>query len=162
MEPQLSLGLFDFGASYVVVGQPPARGLRTDFLNEEFPVSLDLYLGGRYTYLEAKADSTYDDKSTGTAGGDASFVDPLIGARFHFPIAETVLLLARGDIGGFGAGSQLSSNFAAGLHWSVERRLALNFVYRFITIDYRSGREADEIWYKLTHQGLIVGVTYIF
>ncbi len=158
VEPKLSLGLFDFGASYVLIGSPPARALRREDLSEDVPISVDLYLGGRYTFLEAKADST----PGGSAGSDAAFVDPVIGIRGNFPLARTVLFLFRGDVGGLTVGSDLSSNFAMALHWSVARKWWVNFLYRWYTVDYKTGSGADEIVYKVTHQGPVVGVTYMF
>ena len=154
----LSLGLFDFGVGYVLLGSPPARALRQEGPSEDVPISLDLYVGGRYTFLEAKVDST----SRGTAGGDASFVDPVVGVRGNFPISQTVLFVFRGDVGGFTIGSNFSSNFAAALHWSVAQKWWLNFLYRWYTVDYKTGSGADELNYKMTHQGPIFGVTYIF
>ena len=158
VEPGLSLGLFDFGAGYVLLGSPPARALRQGDVGEDSPISLDAYLGGRYTFLEAKVDSTPGEK----AGGDATFVDPVIGIRGNFPIAQTVLFVFRGDVGGFTVGSEFSSNFAAALHWAAAQKWWLNFLYRWYTVDYQSGSGADELKYKLTHQGLIFGVTYVF
>jgi hypothetical protein len=161
IEPGLSLGLFDFGAAYVLLGAPPARALRQEGPLEKMPVSLDLYLGGRYTFIDVTSDSTSDSGTT-SGGGDASFVDPVIGLRANFPVTETLLFLFRGDVGGFTLGSDFSSNFGMALHWSVAQKWWLNFLYRWYTVDYRSGSGADEVVYKMTHQGPVFGVTYVF
>lgn len=158
VEPKLSLGLFGFGASYVLLGSPPARALRQEGPSEDTPISFDLYFGGRYTFLEVKADST----PGGTAGGDASFVDPVVGVRGSFPISRTVLFVFRGDVGGFTVGSNFSGDFAMALHWSVAQKWWLNFLYRWYTVDYKTGSGADEIDYDMNHLGAIFGVTYIF
>jgi hypothetical protein len=160
-EPKLSLGLFDFGAAYVLLGSPPARALRQEGPPADVPISFDFYFGGRYTYIDAKVDTT-EGSSTGSYGGDASFVDPVIGIRGNFPITQTVLFLFRGDIGGFTLGSDFSSNVALALHWAVAQKWWLNFVYRWYTVDYKAGSGADDLRYKITHQGLIFGVTYVF
>jgi hypothetical protein len=161
VEPKLSLGLLDFGASYVLLGSPPARALRQEGPSEDIPISFDLSFGGRYTFLEAKADSTFDGGQASSAGGDAGFVDPVIGVRGNFPITGTVLFVFRGDVGGFTVASEFSSNFGMALHWAVAQKWWLNFVYRWYSVDYRTGSGADEIKYKMTHQGLLFGVTYV-
>ncbi len=160
--PKISLGLFDFGASYVLLGSPPSRALRQEGPSEDIPISFDLCVGGRYTFLEVKADSSFDDGRASSAGGDAGFVDPVLGVRGNFPVTRTVLLVFRGDVGGFTIGSEFSSNFGMALHWAVAEKWWLNFLYRWYNVDYRTGSGADEIDYKMTHQGLIFGVTYIF
>lgn len=161
IENKMSLGLFDFGASYILRGMPPARALRTGARTEDVPIFFDLYFGGRYTFLEVKTDSTDAGEKT-TGGGDASFVDPVVGARAHFPITNTVLFLFKADVGGFGLGSDFCSQFAGAVHWSVAQNWWLDFLYRWYNVDYKEGSGADELKYNMTHQGPLFGVTYIF
>lgn len=140
----------------------PSRALRQEGLSEDIPISFDLCVGGRYTFLEVKADSTFDDGQASSAGGDASFVDPVIGVRGNLPISRTVLFVFLGDVAGFTVGSEFSGNFGMALDWAVADAWWLNFLYRWYNVDYREGTGADEVVYKMTHQGLIFGVTYIF
>lgn len=60
--------------------------------------------------------------SAALAGGDASFIDPVVGVRGNFPVTRTLLFVFRGDVGGFTVGSNFSSNFGLALHWAAAQK----------------------------------------
>jgi hypothetical protein len=95
--------------------------------------------GARYTNLRQ------DFKFTGPLGGvtkldeDESWIDPIIGARGSLGLSDSVELEARGDVGGFGVGSDLTWTAQGAVAWHVARRAALRAGYRHRSIDYSSG-----------------------
>jgi hypothetical protein len=70
---------------------------------------IDALAGGRYTNLSVSA-SLNDGSSPSQS---KSWVDPFIGARVRLEMTPTWDFQLRGDIGGFGAGSQFSWNLVA-------------------------------------------------
>ncbi len=74
-----------------------------------------------------------------TFSRDKWLVDPIIGGRFHMGLSERWLLSLRGDIGGFGVGSDLTWNASALLGYRLSERTTLAFGYRHLAIDYGSG-----------------------
>ena len=74
-----------------------------------------------------------------TFSRDKWLVDPIIGGRFHMGLSERWLLSLRGDIGGFGVGSDLTWNASALLGYRLSERTTLAFGYRHLAIEYGSG-----------------------
>jgi hypothetical protein len=75
------------------------------------PVTLGVYAGARYMYLSSELDAT--GGVVGAAQRSANvfesiaWADPLIGVRWSVPLLDWLSLDFRGDIGGFGASSDL-------------------------------------------------------
>src|SRR4051794_39550161 len=83
------------------------------------PIAFDLLGGVRYWYQEAElgldVTRSFDIAGLEIAGsrafarsGSVNWLDPLIGARVRYAVAPGHELFLRGDIGGFGAGSEFS------------------------------------------------------
>ena len=93
-----------------------------------------------------------------TFSRDKWLVDPIIGGRFHMGLSERWLLSLRGDIGGFGVGSELTWNASALLGYRLSERTTLAFGYRYLAIDYSSGNlELD-----LEFSGPFLGISFGF
>jgi hypothetical protein len=76
------------------------------------PISLGVYAGMRYVHLGSHIDSTASIDQLGLARETEASVtydwaDPLVGVRFEVPLHDRLSLDFRGDIGGFGASSDL-------------------------------------------------------
>ena len=66
-----------------------------------------------------------------------NWVDPLLGARLQTPLSPNLRFTVFGDVGGFGAGSQLW--LVAGLlGYQVNKRFTLQAGYRYLDVNYRS------------------------
>jgi hypothetical protein len=87
----------------------------------ERPLTLGAYAGARYVYLSNDVDAT-----VGVVGGtqrsaavfeSLDWADPLVGIRWSVPILDPVSLDFRGDIGGFGASSDLTWGLVGALRW---------------------------------------------
>ena len=107
-------------------------------------------------------------KSTGSdlvdlkAGRDASWVDPMLGLQYRRPLGDQWWLNLRGDIGGFGIGSDFMYHLLANLRWQASDTVGVVFGYRVISFDYEDGKDAKYQRYDLTEQGPLVGISISF
>jgi hypothetical protein len=67
-----------------------------------------------------------------------NLVDPLVGTRFEAAVSPKVSVKFQGDVGGFGAGSQVEYQLVGLLGYKVKPNLTLQGGYRYLYIDYRS------------------------
>jgi hypothetical protein len=89
---------------------------------------------------------------------DVDFVDPIIAARANFRVNPRVSILAYTDVGGFGAGSDLTFQALATVNARVARRVWLSGGYRYLLVDYaKNGVRVDS---RLG--GPLVGATFTF
>lgn len=120
------------------------------------------------TYIDLSADLEAtirvpgEDDVMRRASAGASWVDPLVGLQYHVPIGEQWRFNLRGDIGGFGIGSDLTYQVLANFRWQASERLGMVFGYRMIGFDYESGHDAGYERYDLLEQGPLVGMTISF
>ncbi len=91
-----------------------------------------------------------------------SWVDPIIGVRLTHPISPRASFLARGDIGGFGAGSEFSWNIEAGAEFSLTRRLGLQVFFKTLGIDYQQGSGSSFYKYDVVTPGVVIGLPIRF
>lgn len=85
-------------------------------------------------------------------------VDPVVAGRINGKIANGWSALFYGDIGGFGAGSEFTSQLLGTVNARVGSRVWLSAGYRYLTVDYRgSGSRAD-----VHLGGPILGATVTF
>jgi hypothetical protein len=136
-------------------------GLEADFgyvLGER----LTLFGGLRYVGLDA------DLRVTGPLGNELSasegqnWVDPVVGAIYAWPLAEDWALNLRGDIGGFGIGSDFAWQGIATLRWQFSPRTSLAVAYRYLDMDYEDGKGSDYFKYDMATSGPAMGVIFTF
>jgi hypothetical protein len=89
------------------------------------PLTLGVYAGMRYVHLGSKIRATaavdqlgLESRTNATVTFD--WADPLIGVRFEVPLHDRLSLDFRGDIGGFGASSDLIWGLAGGARYWME------------------------------------------
>ncbi|MBR0670551.1 porin family protein [Neoroseomonas soli] len=87
-----------------------------------------------------------------------SWVDPVIAARGVVRLNDSLAITGYGDIGGFGAGSQLTYQLMATLDWQITANISASVGYRWIHIDYDKGR--SDI--SLDMAGPIIGASLRF
>jgi hypothetical protein len=104
------------------------------------------------------------DVITRKASDDASWVDPLIGLQYNVPFAGNWRFNLRGDIGGFGIGSDLSYQVLTNFRWQASDTLGVFFGYRLIAFDYEDGKKGNRNYqrFDLTEQGPLVGLSLSF
>lgn len=104
------------------------------------------------------------DSVTRKASVDADWIDPLVGLQYNVPFAGNWRFNLRGDIGGFGIGSDLSYQVLTNFRWQANDTLGVVFGYRLIGFDYEDGRKGSSKYqrFDLTEQGPLVGMTISF
>jgi opacity protein-like surface antigen len=136
-------------------------GLEADFgyaLNER----LTLLAGLRYVSLDADLKVTGPLGNPLTASESQDWVDPVIGAQYSWPFADQWTLALRGDIGGFGIGSDFAWQGVATLRWQFSSRTALGVAYRYLDIDYEDGKGDNFFKYDMATSGPAMGVVFTF
>ena len=96
--------------------------------------------------------------SFGVADRDRDWVDPVVGARGTAELNEDWSLQWRGDIGGFGVGSDFSFQLLAGLRYAFHESGHLAFGYRHLDVDY----DDDGLVYDSAFSGPILGLLWGF
>jgi hypothetical protein len=141
------------------------------------PVAFDILAGARYWYQEA-------DLSFGVAGavdvgglevagarafarsGSVDWLDPMIGARVRYTVAPGHELLLRGDIGGFGVGSEFSWQAigAYGFEFGTYNGITFSGVigYRALYVDYVQGEGRNRYEFDMLQHGPILGISARF
>lgn len=93
---------------------------------------------------------------------DVDWIDPTIGLAWHRPFAERWRVDLRGDLGGFGVGSDLLVQALATVRWQANDRVGIGFGYRLLQFEYEEGSGSSRRAYDLTEQGPLAGVTFTF
>lgn len=96
------------------------------------------------------------------AEAGVDWVDPTVGLGFHRPLGASWRLNLRGDVGGFGVGSNLLVHLLANVRWQTSGKVGIVFGYRYIAFDYEEGDGLDYQRYDLAEQGPLVGVAFSF
>ncbi len=128
-------------------------------------VTMDVFAGARYTYLDIELD--FKNVPQPTASGDKHWVDPLVGSRVILDLTQRWAVSLDGSIGGFGVGSDFAWD-AAGLIgyrfplFSKENNAALFGGYRARYQDYTDGSGDDEFKWDVTLHGPILGMSIGF
>lgn len=130
---------------------------------------LDILGGGRYWYL-------YNDVNVGlviednvnrvsryiSASGSKQWIDPFIGFRTGFQFTKDLMMVLRGDIGGFSVGSKFSWNASGYFVYSVSQMVGLVAGYRALYVDYEDGSGRNKFEWDMTTHGPVVGLTIRF
>jgi hypothetical protein len=141
------------------------------------PAALDVIVGGRYWYQ--KADVTFDLATTLDIGdltrvggrglarsGAVSWADPFVGARLRLAVAPGQEFILRGDVGGFGVGSNFSWQAIAGYSFDFAVRNGVTFSgvlgYRALYVDYAQGEGRRRYEFDMLQHGPILGVSMRF
>jgi len=129
---------------------------------EEFEVevaTVDLLVGGRYWDIESKIDFP----ASPDAQGGEEWIDPIVGVRFVAadPMAG-LSILVEGDIGGFGAGSDLTWNVTTLLGWRFMERATVWLGYRVLDVDYDEGSGASRFEFDAVMSGPLAGCALRF
>ena len=92
------------------------------------------------------------------------WVDPVIGSRWHHPMGDKWKLVLRGDAGGFGVGSDLTSVLGVSAFYDFKSSLMLEVGYRALWVDYEDGnrRTPGYFAYNTVTHGPLVGLVFEF
>jgi hypothetical protein len=167
---KIEMAILEAGAAYEVarfgVGSAEAGS-----------VALDVLAGGRFWYQ--KADVSLDLAATLDIGdlqlgrdrafarsGSVEWADPFVGARLRYAIVPGHELFVRGDIGGFGVGSDFSWQAIAGYAWDYAVWNGITFSgvlgYKALYVDYRQGEGRHLYEFDMLQHGPVIGVSMRF
>jgi len=95
---------------------------------------------------------------------DQAWFDPFLGARFTIPNTGKWTFMFRGDVGGFGVGSQFAWQVRPTIAYSVSKHWTFGVAYWALGMDYVSGERGDRDYFKydVTTFGPEIGVGYTF
>jgi hypothetical protein len=120
--------------------------------------NLDLLLGLRYMSMDTDINiSGAPPPIPPSLGGKKDWVDPIIGARWVWKFADRWALLVRGDIGGFGVGSDFTWQAAGLVDWQPFKYVSFTAGYRALYQDYEEGSGRDLFKYDATMHGPVIG-----
>jgi hypothetical protein len=127
-------------------------------VGRKFGQNFALLGGFRYNRLDAKLGFR------GPIGieveGDQDFVDPYIGARVIAPLSDRFAIYLRGDIGGFGVGSDFAWYFNPAVGINLSQNITMFVFYRWDHIDYEN--EDDGFKFDITISGPGAGIGFRF
>ena len=124
-----------------------------------------VFAGLRYNDVDADLDVVRTGPGAGAnraASKGDSWIDPVVGVTARYPINETWSVGVRGDVGGFGVGSDLTWQMMASVNWKVRDNLEVVAGYRNLDADYEDGSGADLFKYDMVTSGPGIGVSFKF
>lgn len=125
-------------------------------------VSVDALLGGRYWSVDSEIDVDVPTLGRGASGGvGKDWVDPFVGARVNVSLIEKVHLTVRGDLGGFGVGSDVAWGASGVVGYDFTSLISAWLGYRAVGVDYQ-GDSTGEVSYDLVMHGPLTGVGFRF
>jgi hypothetical protein len=149
--PENSLGQINAKAKLQNFMLGPEVGYR---LIKEPHLNVDAFTGFRYWHLGSSLE--FEPNPLGQKFSTArNLVDPLLGARLQTPLSPKLRFTVFGDVGGFGAGSQLGWQVASLLGYQLNKRFTFQAGYRYMDVNYRSG----SFKYDVAMSGLLLGTT---
>lgn len=158
----MSLGVTEKGPGGVLRGDVGVEQLA---LEGDFGYSLSeavtVFGGLRYNDISSDV-KVSGPLGTRKASGSKSWVDPLIGAIYSHKFNDTWSMSLRGDIGGFGIGSDFAWQGLATLRWQVTPTVGVLGAYRYIDMDYEDGSGNGRFLYDMAITGPALGVVFSF
>ncbi|MEJ2136996.1 MAG: hypothetical protein P8X86_17345 [Desulfofustis sp.] len=121
--------------------------------------NLDVIVGGRYVRV---ANNISVLGGPALVDGAQDWIDPLVGGRWIWNFAEDWAFVGRGDIGGFGVGSNFAWQAAGILEWQPFKYVSFLAGYRAVGMDYEDGnqRSPDYFNFDATVHGPVLGINF--
>jgi len=126
---------------------------------------IDILAGGRS--WDNKISLTLDPAwlpGSASAQQQEDWIDPFLGARAYFDLAEDWTFFIRGDIGGFGIASDFTALGNLGVMYNITKTIILDIQYKALWVDYENGTKNTPGYFAydtVTH-GPIIGLIFQF
>ncbi len=124
---------------------------------EKGGLAVDVLAGLRFWYVK----DTVGNIGLNQAGSQ-SWIDQFLGARARWAPTKELLLVLRGEVGGFGIESKWSWNAVATIQYSLSDQFSINAGYRALYGHYDQGDFTNEFKYDATLSGPVIGVLFGF
>lgn len=150
----------EFGPAYRLLDLPVGGKGRS--------IALEVLAGGRFMYFyQSITLAGTGGNVTQSANATTTWVDPFVGGRWSVPLVGDLNLIFRGDIGGFGAGSELAWNLIGGFQYELPWHpgAARTFViaaYKAFDFDYQTGSGDQKTAIALDQRGPAIGLGFAF
>jgi hypothetical protein len=126
-------------------------------------LATDVLVGGRYVSLEAGLETSGGRRFGGIdVEQEVDWLEPFVGGRLLLTLSPRVTLAVRGDVGGFGLGSELTWSLAGTLQFHLSRCFSLGVGYRALDIDYEQGSGARRFKFDVIMHGPLLGAVFHF
>jgi len=114
---------------------------------------VDLGLGGRYMSMDTDLNTPSEAPDRNACEG---WIDPVVVARLRQQFAKNCFGLLYGDIGGFGAASDLTWQLMAAAGYAFNDTVSMLLGYRYLDYDYEDG----EFSFDAAESGLVLGLQF--
>jgi len=118
----------------------------------------DLYLGARYLGTESRIE--FAGPLGSVLEGEEDVVDPIVGFSGRLPLGKKFRFHFRGDVGGFGVGSELTWQGQANLGFTASDLISIWLGYRAIGYDIEFERRAGALGLDMVLHGPQLGVAF--
>ena len=115
---------------------------------------LEVIAGARYVFVNLDISLTPGPD----VESSKNWVDPVLGLRFTWEMAENWTMRLRGDLGGFGAGSDFVSSAALTIMYHLSDTFSLNVGYRFMKGEFEDRDFIHDV--SLSGFGLGLGIRF--
>lgn len=121
--------------------------------------AFDLIAGFRYVEIDNEVTLL---STGGKADGSKDWVDPLIGVRWLWKMADDWTLVLRGDVGGLQVGSDFAWHTIGVVEWKPFEHVSFIGGYRALGMDYEDGstKSSDYFNFDATIHGPVIGVNF--
>jgi hypothetical protein len=128
---------------------------------------LEAGIGMRLYSLSAELDMQVNATVPGGSGPrhrstSETWVDPIIIGRVKFPAGTKWLLQLRGDLGGFGIGSEFTWQAQGDIAYRFSKLFQLGLGYRYIGVDFEKGSGTDRFLYDIDTYGPVLRFGFHF
>ena len=120
----------------------------------------DFLAGLRYTDMDMNV--TFKTGPIPPLSTGQDWTDPIVGARWIWHLADHWDLWLRGDIGGFGVGSDFTWNAIGMVQFKPWQHVALFGGYRALYQDYEDGSGSNLFKYDATLHGPVLGLNIVW
>jgi hypothetical protein len=129
----------------------------TKFVGKKPELTIEAMAGARYTYLHNRVENEAEGfliANQTTIDQSKSWIDPIVGGRLLWNPHKSWQVNFEADIGGFGAGSDFSSNLNAGIFYRITDWLLLWGGYRGLYTNYDKNDFKFDAWIHGPYLGL--------
>ena len=127
---------------------------------------LEVGVGGRLNNIQASIDARKNVFPAGTEevvkSASKTWFDPILITRLTADIKDKWLFQFRGDLGGFGVGSDFTWQLQAYAGYKFTKVFQLTAGYRYMSMDYDKGTDTDRFIYNVATFGPEVSIGFNF